>query len=104
MTQPKARGRNGVGKSIRPSGLGTAANLAWGKALGLALRRHRKALGLTQRALGQMAGCGPVFVYDLERGKPSLRLSKVVDVLLVLGMQLTLELGKDGLSVPKALR
>jgi len=47
-----------------------------------------------------MAGCGPVFIYDLETGnKASFRLDKLIDVLEVLGLQLALETGKQGLRV-----
>lgn len=59
---------------------------------------------MTQLELSTLAGCGPVFVYDVERGKPGVRLDKLVDLLEVLGLQLTLELGKQGLWVDEALR
>lgn len=73
--------------------------------LGLAIRRRRKELGLTQQALAELAGCGLAFLYDLERGKPSVRLDKVLDVLDVIGLELRLEEGRGGLEVgPEALR
>ncbi len=73
--------------------------------LGAAIRRRRRALGLTQQDLARFAGCGPAFLYDLERGKPSLRLDKVLDVLDVLGLELRLAAGKRGLVVgPPELR
>jgi len=53
-----------------------------------AVRKRRKLLGLTQAALARTAGCGLVFVYDLERGKPSLRLDKLLNILHVLGMDM----------------
>ncbi len=67
--------------------------------LGEAVRSQRKALGITQHELGLLAHCGPVFIHALERGKPSLRLNKLVDVLTVLGLQLTVEPGKQGLRI-----
>ena len=45
------------------------------------VRRRRKALGITQIALSELAGCGPAFIYDVERGKATLRLDKLLDVL-----------------------
>jgi HTH-type transcriptional regulator / antitoxin HipB len=56
--------------------------------LGAAVKKRRKLLGLTQEALARAAGCGLVFVYNLERGKPSLRLDKLLDILRVLGMDM----------------
>jgi y4mF family transcriptional regulator len=46
----------------------------------------RKALGLTQLALAARAGVGHRFVYDLERGKGTLRVDKVGAVLAALGL------------------
>lgn len=60
--------------------------------LGIAVRKRRKLLGLTQEALARAAGCGLVFVYNLERGKPSLRLDKLLDILHVLGMDIVVKL------------
>ncbi len=72
--------------------------------LGRAVRGQRKALGLTQKQLGQLAGCGWAFLYLLESGKPTVRLDKVLDVLIVLGLQLRLETGKAGVVVDERLR
>ncbi len=72
--------------------------------LGRAVRGQRKALGLTQKQLGQLAGCGVAFLYLLESGKPTVRLDKVLDVLIVLGLQLRLETGKAGVVVDERLR
>ncbi|RKH51638.1 helix-turn-helix domain-containing protein [Corallococcus llansteffanensis] len=78
---------------------------SWLQPLAEAVRKQRKALGLTQNNLSVLAGCGPVFIYDLEAGKkPTLRLDKLVDVLEVLGLQLTLEPGKQRMGVSERLR
>lgn len=76
---------------------GTAA--PWARAL----RARRKALGLTQRELSEYAGCGPAFLYELEQGKQTLRLDKLLDVLEVLGLRLRMEPGGRGLVVDGAL-
>ncbi len=59
--------------------------------LGRAVRDRRRRLGLRQLALADLAGVGVAFVYDLEHGKPTLRLDKVLAVLSVLGLGLVVE-------------
>ncbi len=70
-----------------------------GQALADALRKRRRALGITQIELARLAGCGPVFIYDLESAKPTLRLDKLLDVLDVLGLELVVREGKARLRV-----
>jgi y4mF family transcriptional regulator len=67
--------------------------------LGLALRTRRKSLGLTQEELGRLAGCGLAFLYELESGKPTVRLDKLLAVLGVLGFELSLVEGKRRLGI-----
>lgn len=64
--------------------------------LGLALRRARKRLGLTQAELALAAGVGVRFLVELEHGKPSVRMALVLRVIDALG-------GELDLSVPPAL-
>lgn len=63
----------------------------WADELAAEVRRRRKVLRLTQKELADLAGRGPDFLYDLERGKPTIRLDKLVPVLDVLGLRLKLE-------------
>jgi hypothetical protein len=49
-----------------------------------------------------MAGCGLVFVYNLEHGKPSLRLDELLAVLDVLGLEIVITPGNAGVSVAAA--
>jgi y4mF family transcriptional regulator len=56
--------------------------------LGQAIRRRRKALGLTQAAVAQVAGLGNRFVSELERGKATAEFGKVLRVVSVLGLDL----------------
>jgi HTH-type transcriptional regulator / antitoxin HipB len=67
--------------------------------IAIAVRQRRKRLGVTQQALAKMAGCGLVFVYNIEHGKPSLRFDKLLDVLDVLGLELVVSAGSSGLRV-----
>ncbi len=71
--------------------------LDWPARLGAAVRTRRRALRLTQLELSSLAHCGPAFLHQLEHGKPTLQLDKVIDVLHVLGLQLTVESGQGRL-------
>jgi len=64
-----------------------------------ALRSRRRDLGVTQGELADLAGCSERFVHMLEQGKETVRLDKVLDVLGVLGLGLSLELGHGEVRV-----
>jgi HTH-type transcriptional regulator / antitoxin HipB len=55
--------------------------------LGALVRDHRKRLGATQIELAALADVGPRFIVELERGKPTLELGKVLRVLDRLGLR-----------------
>lgn len=48
----------------------------------------RRALGLTQQQVADLAGVSVRFVHTVEVGKPSLRLDRLLQVLEVLGLGL----------------
>ncbi len=52
------------------------------------MRRRRKEEGLTQEALALLAGVGRRAVWDLERGKPTMRLDVVDAILAPFGKRL----------------
>lgn len=52
------------------------------------VKQKRKALGLTQVELSLKAGVGLRFIRELERGKPSLQMNKVNQVLKLFGYEL----------------
>ena len=56
--------------------------------IGEFVRARRRASKLSQKELGELAGVGPRFVSELERGKPSVRLNAVNKVLAVFGKTL----------------
>lgn len=60
------------------------------EALGNAIRQERKALGLRQDELAAASGVGLRFIVELERGKPTVQLGKVLSVLAALGCDLQL--------------
>jgi HTH-type transcriptional regulator / antitoxin HipB len=66
------------------------------KDLGEALRAARKRLGLTQPQLALATGVGVRFLVELEAGKPTVRLDKVLRVIAGLDGELQL----SGLPAP----
>jgi y4mF family transcriptional regulator len=58
------------------------------KELGALIRQRRKAMGLTQVELSGFCGCSAKFLTDLEGGKPTVRLDKVLPVVMMLGCDL----------------
>ena len=57
--------------------------------LGELVREVRKEQGLTQLDLAGLAGLSNRFIIDLERGKETLQMQKALDVLALLGVELT---------------
>jgi y4mF family transcriptional regulator len=64
-----------------------------GAALAVVVRRRRRALGLRQAEVAELADCSTRFVHMVEQGKPTIRLDKLLDVLGVLGLGLTVRPG-----------
>jgi HTH-type transcriptional regulator/antitoxin HipB len=58
-----------------------------------ALKSRRRALGLRQEEVADLAGVSERFVYALENGKQSAQLDKVLSVLSALGLHLELRRG-----------
>jgi len=56
--------------------------------IGAIVRDARKAAGLRQDELAASAGVGLRFVVELERGKPTARLDKILQVLTALGLRM----------------
>lgn len=56
--------------------------------LGKLVRMVRTEQGLLQNDLAGLAGTGNRFIVDLERGKPTLQLQKVLDVLDLMGLEI----------------
>ena len=58
--------------------------------IGAHIRSIRKAQGLTQAELALTANTGPRFISDLENGKPTCQIGKMLDVVDCLGIRLGL--------------
>ncbi|MFQ6617002.1 MAG: helix-turn-helix domain-containing protein [Fidelibacterota bacterium] len=52
---------------------------------------HRKKAGLTQQELARLAGMGKTVVFDIEKGKKSVRLDSLMKILSALNVSLKLE-------------
>jgi HTH-type transcriptional regulator/antitoxin HipB len=72
--------------------------------LGGIIRRERKAQCLSQQELGDLAGTGLNFVSQIERGKETVRLDKLLALLKVLGLELILSRGTEAISIARELR
>lgn len=71
--------------------------------LGQAVERRRKALGLTQRELADLAGCSEGFLVAMEAGKSTARLDKVIDLLSTLGLELHVREGRGEITLDPGL-
>ncbi|HEX5676522.1 MAG TPA: helix-turn-helix domain-containing protein [Alcanivorax sp.] len=58
------------------------------EALGRRIRAARKAQGLTQVDLAEIAGVGPRFLSELERGKDTVRLGLALKIARLVGLDL----------------
>ena len=58
--------------------------------LGETIRFHRRRSGLSQRGLADLAQIGKTSVFDIEKGKPTVRLATIMAVLRVLNIQLVM--------------
>ena len=53
---------------------------------------YRKHSGLTQQELATLAGVGKTVIFDIEKGKESVRLNTLLKVLDVLNIQMKFEM------------
>jgi y4mF family transcriptional regulator len=54
------------------------------------IRMHRKAARLSRVRLAEMAGVGKTVIYDIEKGKESVRLDTLHKILKVLNIKIVL--------------
>jgi y4mF family transcriptional regulator len=69
--------------------------------LGRLVRDARRALGLTQPDLALSAGVGVRFLVDIEKGKSTAQIGKVMQVLAALGIEIELSV-PDNIKVTDA--
>jgi transcriptional regulator with XRE-family HTH domain len=61
------------------------------ESLGAAIRHYRHEAGLTQQELARRAGLHRTYLSDLEQGKETEQLRRILRVLRQLGVRMTLE-------------
>lgn len=72
--------------------------------LAQAIRNERKLNKLTQTELAQLSKTGINFISQLERGKETLRLSSLLSVMKVLGLEFHIQRGNAGISISGRLK
>jgi HTH-type transcriptional regulator/antitoxin HipB len=70
-------------------------NIPYGKIvdvaqIGAAIRLKRRAIGMRQAELAALAGVGARFLSEIENGKPSAQIGRVLQVLRRLGLDLSI--------------
>ncbi len=65
--------------------------------LGSLIRARRKEMALTQAQLAELADVSVRYVHDLERGKPTVRLAQLLNVIETLGLRLIVARGAGAL-------
>ena len=61
------------------------------EAIGRVVRAHRKSQSATQAEFAALCGVGVRFISDLENGKPTMELGKVLHVLQSLGLAVSIQ-------------
>jgi len=60
------------------------------KTIGELVKNTRKSMGVTQKDLAMTSGTGLRFIIEMEQGKPTCQLGKVLTVLQTLGIKIEL--------------
>ena len=61
------------------------------KELGTIIQKTRKAQGMTQPQLAMACGTGIRFIVDLEAGKETCQIGKVLNVIQMLGLKVSVD-------------
>lgn len=64
--------------------------------IGRQVKRQRKQLGMNQAELAMVSGTGVRFISDLENGKETCEVGKVLKVLASLGLKIEFHAGGEG--------
>lgn len=65
--------------------------------IGIAVKSTRKRLGVTQKDLALTSGTGLRFIIEVEKGKPTCQIGKVLTVLHTLGIKLEINVPREEL-------
>ncbi len=58
------------------------------KEIGKIVFEHRKKAGLTQKQLADIAGVGKTVIYDIEKGKETVRLNTLLKIMSALNIKI----------------
>lgn len=58
--------------------------------LAIVIKKHRKAAGLSQIQLAELAGVGKTVIFDIEKGKETIQLNTLRKILNVLNIKVEL--------------
>ena len=61
------------------------------QAIGKIVRKQREKLNLTQSQVAGISGTGTRFIIELEQGKPTLQIAKVLMVMKMLGITIDIK-------------
>ncbi len=61
------------------------------KSLGIEIRKRRKELQYTQAHVAEFTGLSVTFISDVENGKPTVELQKTLELIQILGMDVSVE-------------
>ncbi len=61
------------------------------KIIGDIVKFHRKKAGLHQIALAELAGVGKTVIFDIEKGKETVKFKTLISVLTVLNIKIELQ-------------
>ena len=85
QTSDKGNPQEGAPSPQKPFRLYTAASV------GPAIRSYREHAGLTQEQLADMAGLNRSYLSDLEQGKETEQVRRILRILKLLGVRATLQ-------------
>ncbi|MCD4790962.1 MAG: helix-turn-helix domain-containing protein [Bacteroidales bacterium] len=61
------------------------------KTIGDIVKFHRKKAGLNQKGLAELAGVGKTVIFDIEKGKETIKYKTLINVLHVLNIKIELK-------------
>lgn len=76
---------------------------SFGASLGRAVRERRKKLRMNQRQAALLSGCARLFVSEVERGKESVRLDKLMSLLRTLGLEIVIKEGRGEIVIDESV-
>ncbi len=65
--------------------------IADAKSLGIEIRKRRKELQYTQAYVAEFTGLSVSFISDVENGKPTVELQKTLELIQILGLDVSVE-------------